>query len=442
MPPEATLPVLPRPTLGPPPAPRVPRPERYALANGLRVVAAPRAGVPQVVLRLVLPAGSVAEPRDFPGTASLVGHLLTEGTESTSADELHARLDLLGAGVQPSVGHDFTEVETVLLSETLAEGVALLAEIVTRPVFPPDQTERIRAESLDALVARLDEPANVADDRALLEAFGAHPYGLPPFGTTEGIRTVPREVLAAFHAAHYRPAGALLVAAGDFDPAELREALERGFAGWSGAAEPVVHPPIPAHPANAGRLVAVPWPDAEQSEIRVIGLGISRRDPDWIRAGVANFLLGGSTITGRLGANLREDKGWTYGVRSAFSAGVQPSGWLVETAVDGEATADAVAETMREMRRLMEEPVGAAELRRVKDALMLSLPRLFETPTGVAGRLSTLEAYDLPRDWWDRYPAAVEAVTADDVRRIAREHFDPERVVRIVVGAVGGVDGR
>ena len=438
MPPESRLTVLPRPTLGPPPAPRVPRPERYALANGLRVVAAPRTGVPQVALRLVLPAGSVAEPREYPGTASLVGHLLTEGTDATSADELHARLDLLGAGVSPSVGHDFTEIEAVLLSETLAEGIALLAEIVTRPVFPPDQTERIRAESLDALIARQDEPANVADDRALLEAFGAHPYGTPAFGTAEGIRGVPREALAAFHAAHYRPAGALVVAAGEFDPEELREALERGFAGWSGAAEPVPCPPTPTRPANAGKLVAHPWDDAEQSEIRVIGVGMGRRDPDWIRAGVANFLLGGSTITGRLGANLREDKGWTYGVRSTFSAGVLPSGWLVETAVDAEVTADAVAETLREMRRLMDEPVDEAELRRAKDALMLSLPRLFETPSSVAGRLSTLEAYDLPRDWWDRYPAAVEAVTAADVQRIAREHFDPDRVVRVVVGATEG----
>jgi len=390
--------------------------------------------VPQVVLRLVLPAGSVAEPREHPGTASLVGHLLTEGTDTTSADELHARIDGLGAAVQPSVGHDFTELEVVLLSETLAEGVALLAEIVARPTFPHDQTERIRAESLDALVARQDEPANVADDRALLEAFGAHPYGTQPFGTEAGIRGVPREVLAAFHAAHYRPGGALVVAAGEFDPAELREALQRGFAGWTGAAAPVAYPPPPAHPANAGRLVVHPWDDAEQSEIRVIGPGMTRRDPDWIRAGVANFLLGGSTITGRLGANLREDKGWTYGVRSAFSAGLQPSGWLVETAVDAEVTADAVAEIVREMRRLMDEPVAEDELRRAKDALMLSLPRIFETPSGVAGRLSALEAYDLPRDWWDRYPAAVEAVTADDVLRIARRHFDPDGVVRVVVG--------
>jgi len=436
---ESTLAVLPAPKLGPPPAPRVPVPERWTLANGLRVIAAPRHGVPQVVLRLVLPAGAVADPAGYAGTAALVGHLVAEGTATLAAEELHARLDLLGAAVHPHVGHDFAEIELVLLSETLREGVGLLAEMASKPSFPEHEVERVRAESLDALVARHDEPANVADDRAALEVFGAgHPYGIPSFGTEEGIAAVPREALMAFHAERYRPGGSFLVASGEFDPAELREALEAGFAGWTGDAPPVMYPPAPPHPPMAGRLVYQPWDDAAQSEIRIAGGGMARLDPDWIPAGVTNFLLGGSTITGRLGANLREDKGWTYGVRSVFSAGVVPGGWVAETAVDVGVTADAVSEMLKEMRRLADEPVDDAELRRAKDALMLSLPRMFETPAGVASRLATIEAYGLPHDLWERFPAAVEAVTADDVARMARKHFDPERLVRVVVG--GGME--
>jgi zinc protease len=432
---EPTLAVLAPPTLGPPPAPRVPTPQRWTMANGLRVVSAPRHGVPQVVLRLVLPAGSAADPRGHEGAASLVGHLVAEGTATLAAEELHARLDLLGAAVHPHVGHDFAEIELVLLSETLREGVGLLAEMASRPSFPEHETERIRAESLDALIARHDEPANVADDRAGLEVFGAaHPYGIPSFGTEKGIRGVPREALQAFHAARYRPGGAFLVAAGEFDPAELREALETAFSGWAGDADPIAYPPVPLAPAAAGTLVFQRWEDAAQSEIRIAGPGIARRDPEWVRAGVTNFLLGGSTITGRLGANLREDKGWTYGARSAFSAGVVEGGWVAETAVDVAVTADAVSEMLREMRRLAQEPVDEGELRRAKDALMLSLPRMFETPSGVASRLATIEAYGLPHDWWDRFPAEVEAVTVDDVARIARQHFDPDRLVRVVVG--------
>jgi zinc protease len=434
---ETTLAVLPPPVLGPPPAPRAPVPERWTMANGLRVAAAPRHGVPQVVLRLVLPAGSSADPPEYRGAASLVGHLVAEGTATLAAEALHARLDLLGAAVHPHVGHDFAEIELVLLSETLREGVGLLAEMAARPSFPEHETERIRAESLDALVARLDEPANVADDRAGREVFGIdHPYGVPSFGTEEGIRAVPREALIDFHSRYYRPGGSFLVAAGEFDLGELRDALDAAFADWTGDAPPTIYPATPPVPAAAGTLVYQPWEDAAQSEIRIAGPGLPRTHPDWIRAGVTNFLLGGSTITGRLGANLREDKGWTYGARSGFSAGVVAGGWIAETAVDAGVTAAAVEEMLKEMRRLGTEPVDPAELRRAKDALMLSLPRMFETPAGVASRLGTIEAYGLPHEWWDRFPAAVEAVTVDDVREMARAHFDPDRLVRVVVGTM------
>lgn len=436
MPPSAAF--LPAPAIGAPPAPRVPTPERYTLDNGLRVVAARMGGIPQVVLRLVIPAGAAAEPAELPGTAALVGHLLTEGTELRTAEELNARIDFLGALLHANVGHDYAETEAILLRETMREGIGLLAEVVTRPAFPASEVERIRSESLDALIAREDEPGNVADDRASEEVFGAeHPYGRPSFGTAEGIEAVSREDLVAFHARHYRPRGAYLIAAGDFEPGALREALEEAFAHWTGDAPPVEYPAQSGDtPASAGRLIVVPWEDSAQSEIRVSGRGIDRRSPDWVRGAVANYILGGSTITGRLGANLREEKGWTYGANSAFSAGVARGGWTAHTAVDVEVTRQAVDEILREMQRLCDEPVSDAELRRARDAMVLSLPRVFETPAQVASRLGTLEAYGLPHDYWNAYPARVQSVTAEEVQRIARSHFHPDRVVRIVVGGV------
>jgi zinc protease len=431
--------VLPFPALGAPPAPRVPVPERWTLDNGLRVVAVPRAGIPQVALRLVIPAGSVAEPREYPGTAALTASLLQEGTESHDARALHARIDALGAALSAHAGHDFSEVEMTLLSGTLPEGIALLAEVVARPTFPGEEVERVRAESLDALEARGDEPANVADDRALREVFGEeHPYGTPSFGTAEGVRTVPREALVAFHAARYLPEGAFLAAAGDFDPAGLRALLEEALWRWRGRAAPGLSPAPPDRPVRAGERVSVPWEDSAQAEIRVAGVGLPRRSPDWIPATVANYVLGGSTILGRLGANLREAKGWTYGVRSAFSAGVESGGWLAETAVDGEVTDDAVREMREEVRRMSEEPVAEEELRRAKDALVLSLPRAFETPARIASRFATLEAYDLPRDSWERLPERVEAVTPEEVLRVSRRYLDPAGLVTVVVGGTAG----
>jgi zinc protease len=149
---------------------------------------------------------------------------------------------------------------------------------------------------------------------------------------------------------------------------------------------------------------------------------------------VANYILGGSTITSRLGANLREDKGWTYGVRSAFGEGLQPAGWGVETAVEVEAAEEALSEIQRELFNMANHRVAPGELRRAKDALILSLPRAFETPGRVASRLSTLEAYGLPHHYWEQLPARIEAVTEDQVQHIAAEYFAPERLVSVVVG--------
>ena len=412
---------------------RVPTPERWSLPNGLRVISAQWTTLPQVGVRLLCPAGSAGDPSGLEGTASFVGSMLTEGTLSLSAEELNARLDQLGASLGVQVGHDFAEVDLFILAETLSEAMGLLAEVVREPSFPAAETERVRAETLDALDARDDEPANVADD-ALADALWGpdHPYGIPTMGTAAGVDAVTCQALADFHSSHYRPDGAVLLVAGDFDPAELRAVIADSFGDWTGAAARPTYPPEPA--AKPADTLAVGWPDAAQGEIRFGGLGMPRSSPDWIAAALANYLIGGSTITGRLGANLREEKGWTYGIRSGFSAALQSGGWVIETAVDAEVIEGAVSEILKELQRLVDEPVADDELRRAKDALILSLPRAFETPGRIIGRFGALEAFGLPADYWERFPAAVEAVTAEEVQRVARRYFDPEALTRVVVG--------
>jgi zinc protease len=248
---------------------------------------------------------------------------LPEGTERFGAIALNERLDSLGAALSTRAGHDYTEIDLGLLSETLAEGLGLLAEVAIRPIFPDREVERVRAESLDALEARADEPANVADDRASESVFGpGHPYGRLPLGTIDGVRALRRSSLTDFHRSHYKPDGSVLIVAGDFAESQLRTLLEDAFADWSGSAPERVYPPALPRAWGAGQVSRVDWKDGTQGEIRVAGLGMARSDNDWIPGAVANFVLGGRTITGRLGSNLREDRGWTYGVRSGFAAGL------------------------------------------------------------------------------------------------------------------------
>lgn len=429
------LAVLPAPTVGPARPPAVPRPERWTLENGLRVIAVPWTTLPQIAARVVIPAGSIADPLGVPGLAAFVGSMLTEGTDSLSADELNAQLDRLGTSLSVQVGHDFAEVDLFMLAETLPEALHLLAQVVRSPAFPEPETERVRAETLDALAARDDEPGNVADDALALALFGeTHPYGRPAIGSPEGVEAIGRADLRSFHARHYRPDGAVLVVAGDLEVATLRELVDEAFAGWRGERVELSYPPVPEPRTLRGRVERAEWPDAAQGEIRFGGLGMPRTSPDWVPAAVANYLLGGSTITGRLGANLREEKGWTYGVRSGFAAAVQPGGWVVDTAVDGEVVEGALTEIVRELDLLASEPVSDEELRRAKDALILSLPRAFETPGRILGRFATVAVFGLGEDYWESFPARVEAVTADDVLRAARSYFHPDRLIGVVVG--------
>ena len=187
-------------------------------------------------------------------------------------------------------------------------------------------------------------------------------------------------------------------------------------------------------PPTTGEDLRVEWADAAQAELRVAGLGLARTAPDWIPAAVANYILGGSTITSRLGANLREAKGWTYGVHTGFSAGVQPGGWVVATAVEREVAEEATREILREIERLIQDGVPAAELRRAKEAMILSLPRAFETASRVVSRFATLEAYNLSLDYWERYAGAIEEVDEAEVVAAAARLFAPERLIRVQVG--------
>lgn len=426
--------VLPAPEIGPPPLPSVPEPERFLLDNGLRVVAIRRPGLPHVAARLIIDAGAVSDPSNGPGIASLTASLLVEGTAEYSALELNERIDRIGATLGARAGHDFAQVDLGCLSETLDASIALLAEVVLRPAFRRREVERVKAEVLDALEARGDEPGNIADDRISLAVYGPHhPYGRLPIGPAESVRRIESPDLAAFHSDRYRPDGAILVIAGDFEVTSVIRLLEKELASWRGSVSRPLYPALPSEPTEVGEAIHIDWDEGEQGEIRFGGTGMPRNSPDWVTGAVANHILGGSTITGRLGANLREEKGWTYGVRSYFGAGVHPGGWSVETAVAAEITEAAIAEIVAELEQISTEGVSEEELARAREALVLSLPRAFETPGRVVARFATLEAFDLPHDYWAEFGRKIEAVDVDGVVQIARTYFDPSRLARVAV---------
>ena len=421
------------PAPGTPPRTEIPPALRWRARSGLRVVAIPSPALPVVSVRLVLPsAGASADPAGAPGTASLVTALIGEGTQEHDPDALNEIIDALGVALEAHASHDVAEVSLSSLPEVLDEALPLLAEVARSPSFPDDQVDRARGEVLDALEARSDDPGTVADDTAAASVFGPdHPYGRPVDGTREGVADLTPSDLRDFHAARYRPEGAVLLVAGPIEEFALRPLVDRAFAEWSGSMPP---PAAPKCGKVSGREVRREW-DGGQAEIRLATAGIPRTSERWITAAVTNYLLGGSTITGRLGANLREEKGWTYGAGSALNPARGAGIWMAATAVEATVANEAVRVMLEEVRRLGSEPVTAYELRTAQDALVLSLARAFETVEARTARFASIDVFGLEEDYWERLTHRVRAVSAADVREMARTLLDPDRLIRVVVGA-------
>jgi zinc protease len=311
-----------------------------------------------------------------------------------------------------------------------------MADVVRNPTLPAEELERVRAERRARVLQRADDPASVADDVFVRTVYGsAHPYGATLLGTDASLAELGREEVRAFHAHRYRPGGSTLVVVGDVGRRELEDLLESSLAAWAGTADPVPEVPGAASDADAGgtRIVLVDRPGAPQSEIRVGRAALTRRDPRYHRAAVANTILGGS-FTSRLNTLLREEKGYTYGAWSWFDLRRGAGPFAAQTAVDTPVTADAVADILTEMDRLGVGPVPEKELVRARSWLAMRLPQRFESTTDVVGRLSELVLHHVPLTFYEDYVDAVLAVDADAVLSFAAHELRSQDMVVVVTG--------
>lgn len=426
-----------RPAPGAAPDIVLPRFERLQLRNGLRVLLVREDKLPEVSARVVLPYGSVEDQRNRAGAALLTARVLTEGTHRRSALEVAERLDFLGASFGHDVEHDATVLSLHFLSRVFEGAVSFLAEVISEPAFLPNEVERLRDERLDEIARGLDEPRTIAGLRLAEATFGDHRYGMRTGGVAETVSAIQPETLRRFHEHFYRPTAATLILVGDLPRTDaVCDCLEAAFDSWQG--DPGDAEDLPDPECIPGRRIwAVNWP-GPQSEIRVGNVGIARSDPDYPAVSVMNAILGG-LFSSRINMNLREDKGWTYGAGSRLDARKRRGPFYVATAVDAQATVAAVREIIGELAGMKTQPASDEELELAVNALTLSLPRLFETPSQIAGRVAQQVIHDLPDDYWLRFAKDVRAVTGADVQRVAERLLPGDDVAIVVVGPVEGI---
>jgi zinc protease len=418
------------PEKGPAPELRLPEQRHFTLSNGLRVRLVEYRRLPIVALNLVADAGGARDPGARPGLASFTAAMLTEGTQTRSATQISDEVGYLGASLSAGAGLDSASLGGATLAKHLPRFLELFADVAMNPAFPRGDFERVQDERLVALLQQRDQPQAIASKAFAPVFWGDHPYGHYLLGTEESVQATTPKELAGFHERHWRPGSAELVVVGDVTEAELRPVLESTLARWKPAPPPA--PLAPAAPVAPKRTLLLEKPDAPQAYLLLGMPGLQRSSDEFVAASVAFQVLGGG-MSSRLFRNLREDKGYTYGIFARGDSRRLAGMSVIVGSVHAEVTGAALAELLSEIRQLREEPIGDEELEDAKNALVLGLPANFATAGAIAGRVADLAVHGLPDDYWNRYADLVRQVTAEDVRRFAQQRLDPGQLTVVMV---------
>ncbi len=413
--------------------------EMRTLANGLQVVALVHHEQPVVSLRMLVRAGSASDPAGKGGVASLVAALLDQGTTSRSADAIADAIDSAGGTLDTSAGADVTSASVVVMKDEFQLGLDLLSDVVRNPAFDSGAMERQRRRNLSALAVRNEDPdylASVVLDRLV---FGSHPYGLPNAGTADTVARITRDDLRAFHSRYVVPNNAILAVVGDIDPAAALAAAGRTFEGWERREierSTVMEPPPPA-----ARVLIVNKPDAVQTEIRVGQLAVARANPDFQAADLAIKILGGEG-SNRLHRVLRTERGLTYGAEADLDALGETGDFVARTSTRTESTGEVLRLIVDEVARLRRERVTERELADAQAYLAGSFPLTIETPDQIAAQVLTALFYHLPLADLAKYRERINAITPEDIERVALRYLQPDRLSVVLVGNAAGFVGQ
>ena len=426
------------PAPGPAPAVRFPAVGVHRLISGMALRTGRHQGPPVVHWLLLWPTGTAWDPAARPGLAALTADLLDEGTRSRSSLELHAALDRIGARLGVQVGADATMASLTTLERHAAAGLALLLEIVTEPRFADADFDRVRQLRRSRVRQMRMVPAAVAERVYLETLYPGHPYGHLGIGTDAALSRMTVDDVRRFHRARHRLGAATLIATGPFSDAAFADMAERALGDLpaleADAPEGDVRPEAGAPGPPPARLVLVDRPGAVQSELRIGHVAAARRTSGYHALQVLNMVLGGQFVS-RLNRSLREEKGYTYGVRTAFRFRREPGPFVMQGSVQADATVETIREVLEEMAAIGgDRPVTRPELDLARSALTRGFARGFETAGQVARGVAQLVQYDLPADEHDRFVPAVAAVDAPAVTAAAARHLQADRAVVVVVG--------
>ena len=421
---EMPAPLAPRPL-------NLPEPIETKLDNGLNIVLIEDKRLPLSSFRLAFRSGDAADPQTLPGLSDMMAHLLTEGTDTRTSRQIAEEIERIGATLVVGSSSDYTTVAASALSAFANEVLELLADVTLRSTFPQNEIDLARENTKQLLIQQRAQPTFLASERTAKVMFRSHPYSsISP--TTEMLDALTREDLLSFRKRAFIPNNAVLIVIGDFDQTSLLAQIKDLFAGWQPAN--IASPEFPAPPEREERtLYLIDRPGSAQSNIVIANAGITRKDPNYFPMLLMHTILG-ANASSRLFMNLREHKGYTYGAYSNFDAR-RLAGTVRATAeVRTPVTGASLHEFFYELNRIRDEKVSDEEITNAKSYLTGVFPIRVETQEGVLDQLVSMKMFGLPEDYLRTYRENVNAVTVDDIQRVAKDYVVPDRAAIVIVG--------
>jgi zinc protease len=413
---------------------KVPAWTKTTLANGAELIVSQKRDLPLVSVNIAFHGGTLQfEDAAKLGVASFAASMLNEGTATKTGDQLSDAQQLLGTRINAFVGTERGSIGFTALSNKLDPALDLMADMLLNPSFPSDALERLRAQRLVALTQAKDQPAAIANNVFSKVVYGdQHPYGRVV--TEQTVKAITRDDVVAFHREYFKPGRATITVVGDVEAARVKAAFDRAFANWQAGGE---RPKFtyPATPAPRARTIyLVDKPKAAQS-IFALGIpGPARDTPDYYAISVMNNILG-ELFQSRLNHLIREVKGYSYGVSSSFGFGKGPGRFRAGGAIITEKTDSALIDFMNELRGVQGgKPFTEDEIKQGKESLIQGLPALFGSVNAVGNAIGTIYIDGLPETYYQDYASKINAVTSDDLVRVAKKYIDLDNLNIIIVG--------
>jgi zinc protease len=421
-----------------------PKVERGHLANGIEVVLAERHTVPTISLGLQFDAGYAADAGSKLGTASFTTSMIDEGTTSLDSVQIAERREHLGMSLSTGCGLDACMASANILTANLTPSLALLGDVVRNPAFREADIERVRAQWIAGIAQEKSQPIGIALRTLPPLLFGAgHPYAIPftGSGTEASIKSLTAADLRAWQAAWLRPDNVRILVAGDTTLPEITRQLDAVFGNWKAPAVAKGHKALP-HVADQAspRVFLIDKPGAQQSLILAGELAPPTSAPNDLQIQTMNGAFGGA-FTSRLNMNLREDKHWAYGAFSFAQPALGQRPYMLYAPVQTDKTAESVAEMLKEVKAInSDRPLTSAEIAKIKDGSVRSLPGAYETAGAVLGALQSNALYGRPDNYVTTLKQRTEAQTDEEVRAAAKQVIRAEPLTWVIVGDLSKIE--